>query len=98
MSHGHCGIVKDGEVQNDPTLELLGKIAVSYAEAGIDIVAPSAMMDGQIGAIREALDEAGYDQHPNHGLLRQSTPQASMVHSVKQQNPHPNSETAEATK
>ena len=71
MSHGHCGIVKDGEVQNDPTLELLGKIAVSYAEAGIDIVAPSAMMDGQIGAIREALDEAGYDKHPNHGVLRQ---------------------------
>jgi porphobilinogen synthase len=64
MSHGHCGIVKDGEVLNDPTLELLGKIAVSYAEAGIDIVAPSAMMDGQIGAIREALDEAGYDQIP----------------------------------
>jgi porphobilinogen synthase len=64
MSHGHCGIVKDGEVQNDPTLDLLGKIAVSYAEAGIDIVAPSAMMDGQIGAIREALDEAGYDQIP----------------------------------
>ena len=64
MSHGHCGIVKDGEVQNDPTLELLGKIAVSYAEAGVDIVAPSAMMDGQIGAIREALDEAGYDQIP----------------------------------
>ena len=64
MSHGHCGIVKDGEVQNDQTLELLGKIAVSYAEAGVDIVAPSAMMDGQIGAIREALDEAGFDQIP----------------------------------
>jgi porphobilinogen synthase len=64
MSHGHCGIVKDGEVQNDSTLELLGKIAVSYAEAGADIVAPSAMMDGQITAIREALDEAGFDQTP----------------------------------
>lgn len=64
MSHGHCGIVKDGEVLNDPTLELLGRIAVSYAEAGVDIVAPSAMMDGQIGAIREALDESGYDQTP----------------------------------
>ncbi|MCW3983912.1 MAG: porphobilinogen synthase [Candidatus Bathyarchaeota archaeon] len=64
MSHGHCGVVKDGEVQNDPTLELLGRIAVSYAEAGVDIVAPSAMMDGQIAAIREALDEAGYDQIP----------------------------------
>ena len=64
MSHGHCGVIKDGEVQNDPTLELLGKIAVSYAEAGVDIVAPSAMMDGQIGAIREALDDAGFDQIP----------------------------------
>jgi porphobilinogen synthase len=62
MSHGHCGIIKDGEVQNDSTLELLGKIAVSYAEAGVDIVAPSSMMDGQIAVIREALDEAGYDQ------------------------------------
>ena len=64
MSHGHCGIIKDGEVQNDQTLELLGKIAVSYAEAGVDIVAPSAMMDGQVGAIREALDDAGFEQIP----------------------------------
>ena len=64
MSHGHCGIVKDGEVQNDSTLELLGRIAVSYAEAGVDIVAPSAMMDGQITAIREALDETGHEQIP----------------------------------
>jgi porphobilinogen synthase len=64
MSHGHCGIVKDGEVQNDSTLELLGKIAVSYAEAGVDIVAPSAMMDGQIAAIREALDETGHENSP----------------------------------
>ena len=61
MSHGHCGIVKNGEVQNDSTLELLGKIAVSYAEAGVDIVAPSAMMDGQIAVIREALDETGHE-------------------------------------
>lgn len=64
MSHGHCGIVKDGEVQNDATLELLGKIAISYAEAGADIVAPSAMMDGQIAAIREALDETGHENTP----------------------------------
>jgi porphobilinogen synthase len=64
MSHGHCGVIKDGEVQNDPTLELLAKTAVSYAEAGIDIVAPSAMMDGQVGVIREALDEAGFEQVP----------------------------------
>lgn len=64
MSHGHCGIVKNGEVQNDATLELLGRIAVSYAEAGIDIVAPSAMMDGQIAVIRETLDETGHDNIP----------------------------------
>ncbi|MCW3995180.1 MAG: porphobilinogen synthase [Candidatus Bathyarchaeota archaeon] len=64
MSHGHCGIVENGEVQNDQTLELLGKVAVSYAEAGVDIVAPSAMMDGQVAAIREALDDAGFEQVP----------------------------------
>ena len=63
-SHGHCGIVKDEDVQNDQTLELLGKVAVSQAEAGVDIVAPSAMMDGQVGAIRDALDDAGFDQTP----------------------------------
>ncbi len=64
MSHGHCGLIKDGEVQNDQTLDLLGKVAVSQAEAGVDIVAPSAMMDGQVGAIREALDDAGFESVP----------------------------------
>jgi porphobilinogen synthase len=58
-SHGHCGVVKDGEILNDPTLELLARAAVSHARAGADIVAPSDMMDGRVGAIREALDEAG---------------------------------------
>jgi porphobilinogen synthase len=61
-SHGHCGVVRDGEVLNDPSLDLLARTAVSQAEAGADIVAPSAMMDGQVGAIREALDDAGFDQ------------------------------------
>ncbi|HEY2971333.1 MAG TPA: porphobilinogen synthase [Pyrinomonadaceae bacterium] len=61
-SHGHCGVVHDGEVLNDPSLELLARTAVSQAAAGADVVAPSAMMDGQVGAIREALDEAGFDQ------------------------------------
>ena len=61
-SHGHCGVVRDGEVLNDPSLELLARTAVSQAEAGADMVAPSAMMDGQVGAIREALDDAGFDQ------------------------------------
>jgi len=67
MSHGHCGVVKDHDVQNDTTLDVLGKVAVSQAEAGADIVAPSAMMDGQVGAIREALDDAGFDQVPIMG-------------------------------
>jgi porphobilinogen synthase len=61
-SHGHCGVVREGEVLNDESLELLAQTAVSQAEAGADIVAPSAMMDGQVGAIREALDAAGF-QH-----------------------------------
>jgi porphobilinogen synthase len=64
MSHGHCGLIKENEVQNDQTLDVLGKVAVSQAEAGADIVAPSAMMDGQVAAIREALDDAGFDQVP----------------------------------
>ncbi|MGI8653846.1 MAG: porphobilinogen synthase [Pyrinomonadaceae bacterium] len=60
-SHGHCGVVRDNEVLNDESLELLARAAVSQAEAGADIVAPSAMMDGQVGAIREALDAAGFE-------------------------------------
>lgn len=63
-SHGHCGVVRDGEVLNDESLELLARTAVSQAQAGADIVAPSAMMDGQVGAIREALDQAGLDTTP----------------------------------
>ncbi|HLL77780.1 MAG TPA: porphobilinogen synthase [Pyrinomonadaceae bacterium] len=58
-SHGHCGVVREGEVLNDESLELLARTAVSQAEAGADVVAPSAMLDGQVGAIREALDGAG---------------------------------------
>ena len=61
-THGHCGIVKDGEVMNDATLEILQKIAVSQAQAGADIVAPSAMMDGQVRFIRDALDDAGFNE------------------------------------
>ena len=63
-SHGHCGLVLDGHVLNDPTLEVLSRVAVSQAEAGADIVAPSDMMDGRVLWIREALDEAGYDEIP----------------------------------
>jgi porphobilinogen synthase len=58
--HGHCGIVENGEVKNDPTLQLLATEAVSHARAGADIIAPSDMMDGRVGAIRKALDAAGF--------------------------------------
>ncbi|MBV8857878.1 MAG: porphobilinogen synthase [Acidobacteria bacterium] len=60
-SHGHCGVVREGEVLNDESLELLARTAVSQAAAGADIVAPSAMMDGQVGAIRAGLDESGFE-------------------------------------
>ena len=63
-SHGHCGVVADGEVDNDRSLELLARTAVSHAEAGADVVAPSDMMDGRVAAIREALDDHGLDRTP----------------------------------
>ena len=58
--HGHCGVLRDGDVDNDATLPLLARSAVSFADAGADIVAPSDMMDGRVGAIREALDTGGH--------------------------------------
>lgn len=63
-SHGHCGVISGGDVDNDSTLELLATMSVSHARAGADIVAPSDMMDGRVGAIRESLDEAGFDHIP----------------------------------
>lgn len=63
-SHGHCGVVKDNQILNDVTLELLAKMAVSHVEAGADMVAPSDMMDGRISAIRSTLDENGYENTP----------------------------------
>lgn len=63
-SHGHCGIVKDGKILNEPTLEILTKISLSHAKAGADMIAPSDMMDGRIGVIRKALDENGYIDVP----------------------------------
>jgi len=63
-SHGHCGVVEKGEVLNDPTVELLVKEALSHAKAGADMVAPSDMMDGRVGAIRDALDEEGFSNTP----------------------------------
>jgi porphobilinogen synthase len=62
--HGHCGVIKNGDVDNDGTLELLAKEALSHARAGADMVAPSDMMDGRVGAIRKILDENGFTQTP----------------------------------
>jgi porphobilinogen synthase len=64
MSHGHCGMLKGDEVDNDSSLEVLARTALSHAVAGADMVAPSAMMDGQVGSIREALDDNGYSGTP----------------------------------
>jgi porphobilinogen synthase len=63
-SHGHCGLIKNGDVHNDETLQLLAKTAVSHAEAGADVVAPSDMMDGRVDSIRSALDRAGFINTP----------------------------------
>ncbi len=73
-SHGHCGVVRDGEVDNDLTVELLAKTAISHADAGADLVAPSDMMDGRVGAIRSQLDEDG---HPNVAIVAYSAKYAS---------------------
>jgi porphobilinogen synthase len=62
--HGHCGVIKNGDVDNDSSLELLAKEALSHVQAGADIVAPSDMMDGRVGAIRKALDEHGFGHTP----------------------------------
>jgi porphobilinogen synthase len=63
-SHGHCGVVENAEVQNDPTLALLTRMAISHAKAGAHVVAPSDMMDGRVGTIRKGLDDAGYEALP----------------------------------
>jgi porphobilinogen synthase len=63
-SHGHCGVIHNGNVQNDESLELLARMALSHAEAGVDMVAPSDMMDGRVGVLRHVLDEHGFNQTP----------------------------------
>jgi porphobilinogen synthase len=73
-SHGHCGFVRDGEVDNDITVELLAKTAISHADAGADVVAPSDMMDGRVAVIRHQLDEEG---HPNTPIIAYSAKYAS---------------------
>ncbi len=76
-SHGHCGVVLDDRVENDPTLELYGRVALAQANAGADFVAPSGMMDGQVGKIRSALDENG---NSNVGILAYSVKYASSLY------------------
>jgi porphobilinogen synthase len=73
-THGHCGVVRDGDVDNDATLENLGRVALSQARAGADLIAPSGMMDGYVGWIREQLDEADFE---NIGILAYSAKYAS---------------------
>jgi porphobilinogen synthase len=73
-SHGHCGIVRNGTVDNDATLEILGRAAVSHASAGADIIAPSGMMDGMVAAIRSSLDAAG---HSDRAILSYAVKYAS---------------------
>jgi porphobilinogen synthase len=73
-SHGHCGLLRDGVVDNDATLDILGRVAVTHAQAGADIVAPSGMMDGMVRAIRSALDAAG---HADRGILSYAVKYAS---------------------
>jgi porphobilinogen synthase len=73
-SHGHCGLIEGEEILNDPTLEILQRVAVSHAEAGADIVAPSGMMDGMVGAIRAGLDEYNF---PNIAILSYAVKYAS---------------------
>jgi porphobilinogen synthase len=63
-SHGHCGVIVDGEVHNDQSVELLARTAVSHVEAGADVVAPSDMMDGRVAGVREALDDRGFESTP----------------------------------
>jgi len=63
-SHGHCGVIRDGDVDNDETVEYLARMALSHAEAGADMVAPSDMMDGRVGVIRDVLDEGGFENLP----------------------------------
>jgi porphobilinogen synthase len=76
-THGHCGVIVHGDVDNDATLPIIGEAAVTYADAGADIVGPSGMMDGQVAAIRDALDDGGY---PQTGILAYAAKFASALY------------------
>ena len=97
-SHGHCGFVRDGEVDNDITLELLAKTAISHAEAGADAVAPSDMMDGRVGAIRHQLDEEGHSDVADHRLQRQVRLRLLRARSARPPTRRRSSATAAATR
>ena len=98
MDHGHCGVVQDGEIVNDLTLELLAKMAVSHVEAGADIVAPSDMMDGRVAAIRAALDDEGFTDAVDHGRTRRSSPRPSTARSATPPSRRPCSAIARPTR
>ncbi len=85
--HGHCGVIKNGDVDNDSTLELLAKESVSHARAGADIVAPSDMMDGRVGAIRKMLDENGFAQTPI--MVKPALAYLDVIYRVKQKFGYP---------
>ena len=96
-SHGHCGILDKDKVQNDATLEVLAETAVSHAQAGADMVAPSAMMDGQVAAIREALDENNLEDVPIMAYAAKYPP-LSMGLSAKRPKAHHSLETGKLTR
>ena len=96
-SHGHCGIVRDGEVLNDLSLELLARTALSHVEAGADVVAPSDMMDGRVGAIRGALDGEGHETTPIVAYSAKYA-SASTAHSARLRSRRRPSETGAATR
>jgi porphobilinogen synthase len=96
-SHGHCGYIIDGDVDNDTTLQWLAKSALSHARAGAHIVAPSDMMDGRVWAIRQALDANGYEKTPS-SRTPPSSPRSSMGHFARQPIPRRSSATGAATR
>ena len=97
-SHGHCGVIRDGEVANDETLELIARTAVSHAEAGADVVCPSDMMDGRVGAIRAALDDVGLRADADRARMRPSTPPPSTGRSARRPSRRRPSATGAATR
>ena len=97
-SHGHCGIVENNDVKNDETVSLLARQSVVYTEAGADVIAPSDMMDGRVGAIRAALDGAGHSQTPDSQLRREIRVRVLRRRSARRRNLPRSSAIAAATR